>query len=99
MEGADTWYEDQTTAVHQMFKIQGISDGGNDISTINGQINSFTEEMAFPYSGDNSYIDRINAVAPASLFSKINIRFIPVLLHITKVLTKRLALHLNLVVW
>ncbi len=65
MEGADTWYEDQTTAVHQMFKIQGISDGGNDISTINGQINSFTEGMAFPYSGDNSYIDRINAVAPA----------------------------------
>ncbi len=65
MEGADTWYEDQTTAVHQLFNIQGVSDGGNDISTINGQNSRFTEGMVFSYSGENAYIDRINAVAPA----------------------------------
>jgi hypothetical protein len=59
MEGGDTWAYDTPTLVHNMFKIQGIDDGYGDLGLIFGQDGSFAEGMVFPYSGDNSYIDRI----------------------------------------
>jgi len=69
MEGGDTWYYDSQTAVHPMFKIFPIADGGNDLGTLLGQSGSFTQGMNFTYSGDNSAIDNIVPTLPAfSLF-------------------------------
>jgi hypothetical protein len=65
MEGGDTWYYDNQTAVHPMFNIQGLSDGGSDLGTILGQSGTFTEGMSFGYAGDNSYIDHISPISPA----------------------------------
>jgi len=65
MEGGDTWYYDSQTAVHPMFHIAGVSDGSGDLASIQGQTGTFTEGMTFSYSGENSWIDRINPVAPA----------------------------------
>lgn len=68
MEGADTWYYDQTftpTPVHPMFNIAGLEDGTGDLNTQNGQPGSICEEMSFGYTGENSYIDHLGAVPPA----------------------------------
>lgn len=62
MEGGDTWAYDDPTAVHPMFKINGLSDGSNDLGLILGQQGSFAEDLSFTYEGDNNYIDRIEAV-------------------------------------
>ena len=59
MEGGDTWAYDPATAVHSMFKINGLDDGNDDLGVIFGQDGSFAEGMAYPYSGDNNFIDRI----------------------------------------
>jgi PKD repeat protein len=61
MEGGDTWYYDNATAVHAMFGINGTSDGSGDLSTINGQSGTFTEDMSFSYTGDNNWIDHLEA--------------------------------------
>ena len=65
MEGGDTWYFDPTTPVHSMFNINPISDGDDDMSLLSGQAGTFTEGMAFNYTGDNSWMDRISAITPA----------------------------------
>lgn len=70
MEGGDTWASDAATAVHPMFKINGISDGNGDLSTLEGENGTFADGLALEYTGDNSYIDRIQAISPATnLFS------------------------------
>ncbi len=61
MEGGDTWYYDDPTPVHAMFKINGVNDGNDDLGLIFGQDGSFAEGLVYPYNGDNSYIDRIEA--------------------------------------
>ncbi|MCK4569299.1 MAG: T9SS type A sorting domain-containing protein [Bacteroidales bacterium] len=65
MEGGDTWVYDPSTPVHSMFKIQGLDDGHDDLGILFGQDGSFAEGMVYPYEGDNSYIDRIEAVGNA----------------------------------
>jgi hypothetical protein len=65
MEGADTWFYNTQTPVHPMFSIDAYHDGGSDLGTVNGIDGTFTEGMSFSYSGDNSYIDRIQAVGSA----------------------------------
>jgi hypothetical protein len=65
MEGGDTWAFDDTTAVHAMFRIRGINDGDGDLDVLSGMAGTFTEGMTFNYGGDNSYIDRIEAIEPA----------------------------------
>ncbi|MFH1296497.1 MAG: C25 family cysteine peptidase [Bacteroidota bacterium] len=59
MEGGDTWKFDPQTVVHPMFHIHGITDGGSDLSTLQGQNGTFTEGMTFDYTGDNQFIDHI----------------------------------------
>jgi hypothetical protein len=59
MEGGDTWFYDPATAVHEMFKIQGVSDGNGDLGLVFGQNGSFAEGLVYQYGGDNNYIDRI----------------------------------------
>jgi PKD repeat protein len=61
MEGGDTWYYDNSTAVHSMFGINGTSDGSGDLCTINGQAGTITEDMSFSYTGDNNWIDHLEA--------------------------------------
>jgi hypothetical protein len=65
MEGGDTWFWDDPTAVHSMFRINGIQDGDSDLDVQSGLSGTFTEGMSFNYAGDNSYIDRIEAIDPA----------------------------------
>jgi PKD repeat protein len=67
MEGGDTWYYDNQTPVHGMFNINGTSDGSSDLGTILGQTGTFTEGMSFNYSGENSWIDHVEPVAPAEM--------------------------------
>ena len=65
MEGGDTWYYDPPTVVHPMFNINGTSDGTNDLGTILGQAGTFTEDMSFSYTGENSWIDHLEPITPA----------------------------------
>lgn len=66
MEGGDTWYYDTPqTPVHPMFGVNAVADGGSDLGTVVGKTGTFTEGMSFNYSGDNSYIDRIEAGSSA----------------------------------
>lgn len=67
MEGGDTWYYDTQTTVHPMFNITGVADGSGDLGTLQGQTGSIAQGMTFTYSGENSYIDHISAIAPAVL--------------------------------
>ncbi len=67
MEGGDTWYYDNQTAVHSMFNINGEADGSGDLGTILGLNGSFTEGMLFNYSGQNSWIDHISPTGSAVL--------------------------------
>ncbi|MBW6460317.1 MAG: T9SS type A sorting domain-containing protein [Bacteroidales bacterium] len=68
MEGADTWYYDQVynaTALHPMFKIQGLNDGSGDLSTLMGVAGTFVASFMYYFGGDNNYIDQIAPVSPA----------------------------------
>ncbi len=67
MEGGDTWAYDNQTAVHTMFNINGVDDGDNDLGTILGIYGTFTEDMNFNFSGDNSSIDHLGPINPAVL--------------------------------
>lgn len=69
MEGGDTWYYDPKTAVHPMFKANGVMDGGSDLSTETGQTGQFAEGLSYTYTGDKDFIDHISPLSPAfSLF-------------------------------
>ncbi len=69
MEGGDTWFYDPETPVHPYFNIHGISDGGNDLSTIIGKDATFTEGMTYSYAGDNNWIDYIEPEAGSDAFT------------------------------
>ncbi len=61
MEGGDTWYYDNQTAVHTMFGINGTEDGSGDLGTINGVNGTITEGLSYNYTGDNNWIDHLEA--------------------------------------
>ncbi|MFC2107262.1 C25 family cysteine peptidase [Bacteroidota bacterium] len=65
MEGGDTWFYDDATAVHPLFGITGTEDGGGDLGNIQGQAGTFTEGMDYTYSGDNNWIDHMTATGSA----------------------------------
>jgi len=65
MEGGDTWFFDQNTAVHEMFNINATSDGNGDMGTVVGNPGTFTEGMSFTYNGENGWMDHIEAIEPA----------------------------------
>jgi len=65
MEGGDTWAYDASTAIHSMFNIVGESDGTGDMGTVVGMSGTFTAGMSFSYSGENNWMDRLVATAPA----------------------------------
>ncbi len=65
MEGGDTWYFDTATSVHSFFNITGIADGAynGDLLIVTGV--DFLSGMSWDYTGENSYIDNLEAIAPA----------------------------------
>jgi hypothetical protein len=68
LEGGDTWYYDQLyngTTLHPLFNIHGLNDGYDDLLAINGKAGTLAEGFSFFFSGENSYIDRIEPVEPA----------------------------------
>ena len=65
MEGGDTWFFNDPTAVHSMFNINGLDNGSGDLNTLPGINNTFVNDLEFNYSGDNNYIDHIESVYPA----------------------------------
>jgi PKD repeat protein len=65
MEGGDTWAYDDATAVHAMFNINGTEDGSGDMGNVQGEDGTFTQDMSFNYSGDNSYMDHLSPTSPA----------------------------------
>lgn len=67
MEGGDTWYYDDQTAVHSMFGINGVSDGSGDLGTVLGISGTMTEGMSYAYSGDNNWIDHLEATGTGEL--------------------------------
>jgi hypothetical protein len=77
MEGGDTWYYDNATAVHPYFHINGLSDGSGDAGPIQGGVGTFTEGMYFQYSGSNSYMDHIAPLTGAeALFINVTPQYI-----------------------
>ena len=50
-----------------MFNITGIEDGGSDLAVLDGQAGTIAEGMSYAFSGDNSYIDHIEAIEPAQM--------------------------------
>ena len=72
MEGADTWYYDEQTAVHGMFGIQGTEDGTGDLSTIHGMEGTMTEGMEFTYTGDNGWVDHLVPDGGTLIFQNMN---------------------------
>jgi len=65
MEGGDTWAYDTQTAVHSMFGLTDSGDGTADLDEVTGIDGTFSQGLYFNYSGENSFIDHIDATAPA----------------------------------
>jgi PKD repeat protein len=61
LEGGDTWYYDPQTAVQPMFHIVPEGDGSNDLGKVDGAAGTFTAGLKYSYSGENQFIDRIDA--------------------------------------
>lgn len=64
MEGGDTWAYDAWTSLHPYFSLNGLSDGTADLTTLEG-IGSYWTGNVWNYSGENNYIDNLEAIAPA----------------------------------
>ncbi|MDD5506811.1 MAG: C25 family cysteine peptidase [Bacteroidales bacterium] len=67
MEGGDTWAYNENTPVHGMFSIYGSADGTSDLGILYGQTGTPVDEMVFAYTGENKYIDHLEALPPAQL--------------------------------
>jgi len=70
LEGADVWLFDPLSTGHDfsaMFGVDPYDDGTSDISPVVGGSGTLAHGMQFEYSGEDSYIDRMNAVAPARI--------------------------------
>jgi hypothetical protein len=64
MEGGDTWAFDTPTTLHGYFNINGVADGSADLSNVDG-IDSFWSGFSWSYTGENNWIDHLEAIAPA----------------------------------
>ncbi len=69
MEGGDVWYYDPNVGGFDFapyFGIQALEDGSGDLGTVLGVEGSFAEGMSFTYTGENNWIDRLEAAPGAS---------------------------------
>jgi len=62
LEGGDVWYYDPPSGYNfcPLSGIQAVSDGSGDLGPVLGELGTFTSQMIFNYSGENSFIDHIN---------------------------------------
>ena len=63
LEGGDVWYYDPLVGGYNfcsLFGINATADGTGDMGPIQGQTGTFTNQMYFNYSGENSYMDHIS---------------------------------------
>jgi len=67
MEGGDTWAFDNQTSAHDLFNIEGVTDGADDLGVVIGETDGFMFGYNFSYDGSNSYIDHIIPVLDAIL--------------------------------
>ncbi len=68
MEGGDVWYYDPSVGGFDFapyFGIQPLEDGSSDLGTVLGVPGSFAEGMSFTYTGENNWIDRLEATQGA----------------------------------
>jgi len=66
MEGGDVWNFDSNPAtLRGYFNFVDEGDGSADLSTVTGVAGTFSAGMSFTYGGENSWIDRLGATAPA----------------------------------
>ncbi len=72
MEGGDTWYYDPVTPVHPLFGIYALSDGAGNLDSIVGTTGAFAEGLKMKYTGDNNWIDQLQAVNGASVILQNN---------------------------
>ncbi len=67
LEGGDVWYYDPEYAggydFRPLFGLSSDDDGSGDLGTVLGLAGTFTEGMTFTYTGENSWIDHLNATA------------------------------------
>jgi hypothetical protein len=71
MEGGEVFYYDPQVGGHSfgsMFGLVGVGDGSGDMGPVVGVTQTFTDGMNFTYSGENSYMDRINASSGFVIF-------------------------------
>ncbi len=63
LESGDTWFYNEETSVHRLFDIVATDDGSGtpELSVIKGIDGTFTNGMSYNYSGDNKWIDHIEA--------------------------------------
>ncbi len=70
LEGGDVWYYDPEYAdaydFRPLFGLNADDDGSGDLATVLGIDGTFTEGMSFTYTGENSWIDHLNASAPGA---------------------------------
>lgn len=57
MEGGDTWAFDAWTSLHDLFGLDGVSDGGDDLTAVDGA--GFAFGMNYEYGGISSFVDHI----------------------------------------
>jgi len=71
LEGGDIWYYDPPWMggydFGPLFGIDAIADGTSDLGPVLGESGTFTDAMNFTYSGENSYMDHINATGTGFL--------------------------------
>jgi len=60
IEGSDCWvYDPSASALCEAFNIIGVEDGENLVGPLLGVQGTFTEGMAFSYTGTNGWVDHI----------------------------------------
>ncbi|MBC8190803.1 MAG: T9SS type A sorting domain-containing protein [Candidatus Marinimicrobia bacterium] len=70
MEGGDTWAFDQQTVLHPYFGVDGIADGGADLSSVMGA--NLLAGMDYPYAGENSFMDHLAPLTPDAQIIHVN---------------------------
>ena len=68
MEGGDVWYFDPSVGAFDFgpyFGIDAIEDGSSDLGTVAGVPGTFAEGYLFSYSGENNWIDHLEAAPGA----------------------------------
>jgi hypothetical protein len=66
LEGGDVWnFDTNPTTLRGYFNTIDEGDGSADLSTVTGAAGTFAAGMALTYGGENNWIDRLGATAPA----------------------------------